>query len=175
MSRTVTAFLFVSLAACGGADTDKLADKAGEKAVAAMIDAASQGKVKVQGDQIKVEGEDGQQMQIATAAQGLKQPAWWPQDVYLPEGATIAHISQQQASRILAAQVPQPGAALHEAISQAMLERGWSTTRSAIAADGAGMVGFAKDGREVSVMLSPARRGESGTMATYSVRDPSLQ
>lgn len=177
MYRIAVPSLLLAVVACSGPSTEKMADKAAGKAVGAMIEAASDGKVKVEdgGDRLVVEDGNGQEVQLATGREGLPPPAWWPQDVYLPEGAVISQLAQNEGNNVLSAMVPRAGAALSDEIEQAMHAQGWKTLRSSRAASGGGMGAFRKEGREVSVLVSPTRKGEQAAMTTYHLRSNSAQ
>lgn len=170
MYRIVAASLALALAACGN-PAEKLADRAAEKAAGAMVSAASGGKARVEGDQVVVQDERGR-IAVATGQAGLPRPAWWPQDVFLPEDARIHQVAQNEGNNVLAAMFDASGAALGDRIEQGMAAQGWETRRNSRSADGAGMAAFAKDGREVTVLVMPTRRAEAGVMATYHLRQP---
>lgn len=175
MYRIAIPTLLLAVAACSGPAPGNLADKAAGKAVGAVIEAASDGKVKDEGDRLVVEDGNGQEMQLATSREGLPPPAWWPQDIYLPEGAVISQVAQNEGNNVLSAMVPRPGAVLNDEIEQAMHVQGWKTLRSSRAASGGGMAAFRKEGREVSVLVSPTRKGEQAAMTTYHLRSPRAQ
>ena len=169
MYRIVAASLMLSLAACGN-PAEKLADRAAEKAAGAVVAAASGGKARVDGEQVVVEDERGT-LAMATGQAGLARPAWWPQDVYLPDEARIHQLAQNEGSHVLTAMFAVPGATLADRIEQGMVAQGWNTRRSSRSAGGAGMAAFAKDGREVTVLVMSTQRSGDGAMATYQLRD----
>ena len=169
MYRIVAASLMLSLAACGN-PAEKLADRAAEKAAGAVVAAASGGKARVDGDQLVVEDERGT-LAVAASEAGLGRPAWWPEDVYLPDEARIHQLAQNEGGHVLTAMFDMPGATLADRIEQGMAAQGWDTRRSSRTADGAGMAAFAKDGREVTVLVMSTQRNGDGAMATYQLRD----
>jgi len=162
--------LGLGLAACGGPGADRAADQAGAEAASAMASAAVGGKVRIEDDRLRIEDGKGQ-LQLDTAGKGLERPDWWPQDVFLPGDGLIAQVGHNEGAQLLGVMLPQASAEAAEVIVRGMQERGWSTRRSSAGRDGTGMTTFAKDGRQVSVLVIPARQGQAGTLATYHLRE----
>lgn len=145
--------LALVLGACGKSPEEKAAELA--------IKAATGGDATVErdGDATKMTVQTDQGAMTVQSGEGLRVPADFPGDLYLPAGYKVENVTQIGPMSSVVLGLPGSPQAMAQEITGKMAAGGWQTAMSMQHGDGA-MVSFSKDKRSATYSLSPSQDGK---------------